>query len=128
LPWSHRVGVGARFRNWAGNAAFEWIFSGVRRTINRQRRAWGLPAVQGLNGTFSGLAQVAQLPAALELPVPASRLPAHRPLGGPGRSGASGFPVVPPRPRPAAGVRLDGHPPERSPPDFPDDCRGVRGV
>src|SRR5262249_28248435 len=27
LPWSHRVGVGARFRNWAGNAAFEWIFS-----------------------------------------------------------------------------------------------------
>jgi MGT family glycosyltransferase len=68
LPWSHRVGVGARFRNWAGNAAFEWIFSGVRGTINRQRRAWGLPAVQGLNGTFSGLAQVAQLPAALELP------------------------------------------------------------
>jgi MGT family glycosyltransferase len=67
LPWSHRVGVGARFRNWAGNAAFEWIFSGVRRTINRQRRAWGLPAVQGLNGTFSRLAQVAQLPTALEL-------------------------------------------------------------
>jgi MGT family glycosyltransferase len=68
MPWSHRAGVGARLRNWAGNAAFEWIFSGVRGTINRQRRAWGLPAVQGLNGTFSGLAQVAQLPAVLELP------------------------------------------------------------
>jgi MGT family glycosyltransferase len=68
FPWSHRVGVGARLRNWVGNAAFEWIFSGVLRTINRQHRAWGLPAVQGLNGTFSGLAQVAQLPAALELP------------------------------------------------------------
>jgi MGT family glycosyltransferase len=68
LPWSHRVGVGARFRNWAGNAAFEWIFSGLRGTINRQRRAWGLPAVQGLNGTFSRLSQVAQLPPALELP------------------------------------------------------------
>jgi MGT family glycosyltransferase len=69
LPWSHRLGIGARFRNWAGNAAFEWIFfSGVRTTINRQRRAWGLPPVRGLNGTFSGLAQVAQLPAALELP------------------------------------------------------------
>src|SRR5262252_6870411 len=49
LPWSHRVGVGARFRNWAGNAAFEWIFWGVRGTINRQRRTWGLPAVQALN-------------------------------------------------------------------------------
>jgi MGT family glycosyltransferase len=68
LPWTHRVGVGARFRNWAGNAGFEWIFSGVRSTINCQRRAWGLPAVQGLNGTFSGLAQIAQLPATLELP------------------------------------------------------------
>jgi MGT family glycosyltransferase len=68
LPWSHRVGVRARFRNWVGKAAFEWLFSGVRGTINRQRRAWGLPAVRGLNGTFSGLSQVAQLPAALELP------------------------------------------------------------
>jgi UDP:flavonoid glycosyltransferase YjiC (YdhE family) len=73
FPWSHRVGIRARLRNWVGNAAFEWIFSGVLRTINRQRRAWGLPAVRGLNGTFSGLAQVAQLPAALELP--ARRLP-----------------------------------------------------
>jgi MGT family glycosyltransferase len=68
FPWSHRVGVRARLRNWAGNAASEWIFSGVLRTINRQRRAWELPAVRGLNGTFSGVAQVAQLPAALELP------------------------------------------------------------
>jgi MGT family glycosyltransferase len=68
FPWPHRVGVRARLRNWVGNAASDWVFSGVLRTINRQRRAWGLPAVQGLNGTFSGLAQVAQLPAALELP------------------------------------------------------------
>jgi MGT family glycosyltransferase len=68
FPWSQRVGVRARLRNWAGNAAFDWIFSGVLRTINCQRRAWGLPAVRGLNGTFSGVAQVAQLPAALELP------------------------------------------------------------
>src|SRR5215468_1456567 len=44
LPWPHRVGVCARLRNWVGNAASEWIMSGVLRTINRQRRAWGLPA------------------------------------------------------------------------------------
>jgi len=68
LPWPHRVGVGARLRNWMGNAACEWSFSGVLRTINQQRRAWGLSAARGFNDTFSGLAQVAQLPAALELP------------------------------------------------------------
>src|SRR6516225_4622367 len=31
MPWCHRDGVGARLRNWAGNAAFEWLFfSGIR--------------------------------------------------------------------------------------------------
>jgi MGT family glycosyltransferase len=74
LPWSHRVGVGARLRNWAGNAVFKWMLSGILRTINRQRQAWGLPTARGLNDTFSGLAQVTQLPAALELP--GRRLPA----------------------------------------------------
>jgi UDP:flavonoid glycosyltransferase YjiC (YdhE family) len=68
LPWPHRVGAWGRLRNRMGNAACDWTFSGVLRTINLQRRAWGLPATRGLNGTFSGLAQVAQLPAALELP------------------------------------------------------------
>ena len=68
LPWLHRVGTGARLRNRLGNTACEWTFSGVVRTVNRQRRAWGLPAARGMNDTFSGLAQVAQLPVALELP------------------------------------------------------------
>ena len=68
LPWSHRAGIGAGLRNRLGNAACEWTFSGVLRTINRQRRAWGLPESRGMNDTFSGLAQVAQLPVALELP------------------------------------------------------------
>src|SRR5262245_63582515 len=68
FPWPHRTGVGARLRNRLGNAALEWIFSGVLRTINRQRRAWGLPPARDINSLFSRLAQVAQLPAALELP------------------------------------------------------------
>ena len=33
LPWSHRVGVGARLRNCVGNAACEWTFSGVVRKL-----------------------------------------------------------------------------------------------
>src|SRR6516225_9173064 len=40
FPWFHRVGVGARLRNWAGNAASEWIWSGILRMINEQRQAW----------------------------------------------------------------------------------------
>jgi zeaxanthin glucosyltransferase len=75
LPWSHHVGIGARLRNQVGNAACEWIFSGVVRAINRQRRAWGLPLARDFNSLFSGLAQIAQLPAALELP--GRRLPPH---------------------------------------------------
>jgi MGT family glycosyltransferase len=91
IPWSHRVGIGAGLRNWAGNAAFEWIFWGVRRTINHQRRKWGLPAVQGLNDTFSRLAQVAQLPAALELP--GRRLPPGFHHTGPWTDAAAREPV-----------------------------------
>ena len=68
FSWPHRTGVLARLRNRAGNAAWEWIFSGILRTINRQRRAWGLRPAWDLNSLFSGLAQVTQLPAALELP------------------------------------------------------------
>jgi UDP:flavonoid glycosyltransferase YjiC (YdhE family) len=68
FPWSHRFGVRARLRNWAGNAVSGWMLSGILLTINRQRRAWGLPAARGLNDTFSALAQVTQLPAVLELP------------------------------------------------------------
>jgi MGT family glycosyltransferase len=68
FPWPHRTGVLARLRNRAGNAASEWVLSGILRTINRQRRAWGLPPASGFNSLFSRLAQVTQLPAALELP------------------------------------------------------------
>jgi MGT family glycosyltransferase len=68
FPWSHRVGVGARLRNWAGNAASEWILSGILRMINQQRQAWRLPPARNTNALFSTLAQVSQLPAALELP------------------------------------------------------------
>jgi MGT family glycosyltransferase len=74
FPWSHCVGVRGRLRNRVGNAAFDWSLSGVLQTINRQRQAWGLPAARGMNDTFSALAQVTQLPAALELP--GRRLPA----------------------------------------------------
>jgi len=67
FAWSHRAGLRARLRNWLGNVAFEWTLSGILRTINRQRRAWALPPAPDINSLFSRLAQVAQLPAALDL-------------------------------------------------------------
>jgi UDP:flavonoid glycosyltransferase YjiC (YdhE family) len=91
LPWPHRVGLWARLRNWVGNATSEWILSGVLRTINRQRRAWGLPPRRNVNSLFSGLAQVAQLPAALDLP--GRRLPPHVHLTGPWTDAAGRAPV-----------------------------------
>jgi zeaxanthin glucosyltransferase len=75
VPWSHHTGVVDRLRNRVGNASTEWIFSGVVRTINRQRHTWGLPRARNFNSLFSGLTQVAQLPAALELP--GRHLPPH---------------------------------------------------
>src|SRR5262245_6069748 len=91
FPWAHRAGVGARLRNRVGNAALEWTFSGVLRTINRQRRAWGLPPARNFNALLSGLAQVTQLPAALELP--GRRLPPHFHHPGPWTDAAGRAPV-----------------------------------
>jgi UDP:flavonoid glycosyltransferase YjiC (YdhE family) len=91
FPWSHGVGVAARLRNRVGNAAFDWISSGILRTINRQRRAWGLPPARDFNGLFSRLAQVAQLPAALELL--GRRLPPHVHHTGPWTDAAGRAPV-----------------------------------
>jgi zeaxanthin glucosyltransferase len=91
IPWLHRTGVLARLRNRLGNAATEWTFSGVVQTINRQRRTWGLRPARNLNSLFSGLAQVAQLPAALELP--GRRLPPHVHHTGPWTDAAGRAPV-----------------------------------
>jgi zeaxanthin glucosyltransferase len=68
LPWSHRVGLWGRLRNSVGNKITGLFFSGLVGTINHQRRKWGLRPIKGFNEMFSGLAQIAQLPAALELP------------------------------------------------------------
>src|SRR5262249_53146431 len=99
-PWRHRAGVWARLRNRVGNAASEWIVSGVLRTINLQRLAWGLPPSRKLNALFSSLAQVTQLPAALELPN--NRYPHHVHHTGPWTDAAGrapvNFPLAPGRP------------------------------
>jgi UDP:flavonoid glycosyltransferase YjiC (YdhE family) len=91
FPWSYDVGVATRLRNRVGNAAAEWIMSGILRTINRQRRAWDLPPARDIDSLFSRLAQVAQLPAALELP--GRRPPPHVYHTGPWTDAAGRAPV-----------------------------------
>src|SRR5262245_8484270 len=91
VPWPHRTGLGARLRNWVGNRVVERIFSGVMGTINRQRAVWGLPRLQNFNALFSGLMQVSQQPAALELPD--RRLPPHFHHTGPWTDAAGRAPV-----------------------------------
>jgi UDP:flavonoid glycosyltransferase YjiC (YdhE family) len=91
IGWAHRVGSFARHRNRLGNSLSEWLFSGILRTINRQRRAWGMSPARGFNALFSGLAQVSQLPAALELP--GRRLPPHCHHTGPWTDAAGRAPV-----------------------------------
>src|SRR5262249_42146365 len=91
FPWPHRGGVRARLRNRAANAAFEWIFSGVLRTINRQRRAGGLPPARDFNALSPPLPQAAHRPAALELSGRRLPPPAHHP--GPWTDAAGRSPV-----------------------------------
>ncbi len=114
FAWPHRVGIVARLRNRVGNAALGWLFWGGLRMLNRQRRAWGLPPARDMTSLFSRLAQVAQLPAALELP--GRRLPPYFHHTGPWTDAAGrepvDFPVGPLAPGPAPGVRLDGDTPE----------------
>jgi MGT family glycosyltransferase len=81
FPWPHGHGPATRLRNRLGNAFIGWINAAVLETINRQRRVWGLPRARGLNELFSTLAQVVQLPAALELP--GRRVPSHFHYTGP---------------------------------------------
>jgi len=90
-PWSHGLGPVARLRNRLGNALMEGISSGVLRAIDRQRRAWLLPPGTGINSTFSDLAQVAQLPAVLDLP--GRRLPPHFHYTGPWTDNEARAPV-----------------------------------
>jgi zeaxanthin glucosyltransferase len=91
FPWSQNAGVVARLRNRVGNAVSGRIFSRVLRTINRQRRAWRLPPARDIDSLFSRIAQVAQLPAALELP--GRRLPPHVHHTGPWTDAAGRAPV-----------------------------------
>ncbi|MDG3002307.1 glycosyltransferase [Paludisphaera mucosa] len=68
FPWRHREGFAARLRNRAGHVLAQAMGWPVAKVIQSRRRAWGMPLLGGVNAAFSRLAQITQLPAALELP------------------------------------------------------------
>ena len=93
----------ARFRNRAGMLMLSRMAAPVFRVVNRQRRAWGLKPFRRPEDALSSLAQITQLPEALEFAIPGEK-PAGLYYTGP---------FVHPQQRPAVDFpweRLDGRP------------------
>jgi UDP:flavonoid glycosyltransferase YjiC (YdhE family) len=92
----------SRLRNELGFRLLSKVAAPIFKVVNDQRRAWGLPALKRSTDALSKLAQIAQLPAALEFDVPGRPAVLHY----------TG-PFVDPAQRPAVDFpwdRLDGRP------------------
>ena len=70
FPWQARQDRWSRLRNRMGMRLLSRMAGPVFRLVNEQRRAWGLKPKYGSTDHLSSLAQVAQLPAALEFDIP----------------------------------------------------------
>jgi MGT family glycosyltransferase len=60
----------SRLRNELGFTLLSRVAAPIYAAVNRQRKAWGLPKLKSSTDALSKLPQIAQLPAALEFPVP----------------------------------------------------------
>ena len=92
----------SRLRNNLGFRLLSRVAAPIFRLVNNQRRAWGMRPLRRSTDALSTLAQIAQLPAALEFDVPGK--PAHLHYTGP---------FVDAKQRPAVDFpweRLDGRP------------------
>jgi MGT family glycosyltransferase len=68
FPWRHRRNAAARARNRAANWLVGRLVRPIPAAVDRRRVEWGLPTLGWGESALSRLAQVSQLPAALELP------------------------------------------------------------
>jgi zeaxanthin glucosyltransferase len=103
FPWPAATGALSRLRNRLGLRLLYRIASPIYAAVNRQRALWGLPRLNHATDVLSPLAQIAQLPAALEFDVGASRCPVLHYTG----------PFIDAEQRPAIDFpwdRLDGRP------------------
>jgi UDP:flavonoid glycosyltransferase YjiC (YdhE family) len=68
--WKYSTGFYGRLRNRIGGMLLSRFAAPVLSVLNEQRKVWGLPMLRHVSDMLSPLAQIAQLPAALEFPVP----------------------------------------------------------
>jgi zeaxanthin glucosyltransferase len=102
FAWKPGQGRLSRLRNALGFRMLSHVAKPIFRVVNEQRQAWGLRPLRRTADTLSNLAQITQLPEALEFDVPCK--PAHLHYTGP---------FVSARHRPAVPFpweRLDGRP------------------
>ncbi len=66
--WSYRPGFFSAIRNAAGYAASDILLRPVASRLADYRRRWKLPALKGLESTFSKVAQISQQPASFDFP------------------------------------------------------------
>ena len=81
FPWALAHGALGRLRNRLGMTLLRRMAAPIFTEVNRQRRAWGLRPLKHTTDALSTLAQVTQLPAALEFHV--DGLPANLHYTGP---------------------------------------------
>ena len=70
--WPADQGWGSRLRNEIAIRFLARVATPIFATVNRQRTAWGIEPLKKWSEALSTLAQVAQLPAALEFDIPMS--------------------------------------------------------
>lgn len=68
--WNYNPGFFGRLRNRIGGMVISRFAASVLAVLNEQRREWGLTPLRHAGDMLSPLAQITQLPAALEFPVP----------------------------------------------------------
>ncbi|HLH34000.1 MAG TPA: glycosyltransferase [Alloacidobacterium sp.] len=68
--WKYNARLYGRLRNRLGGVLLSRFAAPVLAVLNEQRKAWGLPMLRHAGDMLSPLAQIAQLPAALEFPIP----------------------------------------------------------
>ncbi len=68
--WRYNAGPLGRFRNLLGRKLLSRVAQPIYREVNAQRTSWGLAPFKATVDALSPLAQITQLPQALEFPMP----------------------------------------------------------
>jgi len=70
FPWRSDTGSLARLRNRLGFRLLSHFAAPIYKVVNEQRATWGLPPTKRATDALSPLAQITQLPRALEFDIP----------------------------------------------------------